>query len=47
VKVFIGGTRAIIDFDDEVKSKLHTIAQKDFEVLLGDATGYFTEEMKI
>ena len=47
MKVFIGGTRAIIDFDDEVKSKLHTIAQKDFEVLLGDATGYFTEEMKI
>jgi len=39
VKVFIGGTRAIINFDDEVKSKLHTIAQRDFEVLLGDASG--------
>ena len=39
VKVFIGGARGIKHFNDEVKSKLHAIAKREVEVLLGDASG--------
>ena len=39
MKIFIAGARAIIQFDDNINSRLFSIFEKGYDVLVGDATG--------
>ncbi|MDR1101403.1 MAG: hypothetical protein LBL34_03500 [Clostridiales bacterium] len=39
MKLFIAGARAITQFDDNVKNKLLSICEKDYDVLIGDCSG--------
>ena len=39
MKIFIAGARAITHFDDKVKARLLSIYEKNYDVLVGDATG--------
>ena len=39
MKVFIAGARVIMNLNDDVIRKLHTIAKKDYDIMVGDASG--------
>lgn len=39
MKIFVAGPRAIVNLDKSVEERLHSIYEKNFTVLVGDASG--------
>ena len=46
MKIFIAGARSIKEIDDDVKTKLLSISDKHFDILVGDCSGVDTAVQK-